>query len=341
MENKKLAGDVLAWFMNVSTSVVIVFVNKALIDGKKGHKFTYATTLSALHFLASAASIWVTQWLTKAQRPKLPWKENLYFSLVANLSIASLNVSLLVNSVGFYQIAKLLIIPFVAVMEVVWFGRRFTPEVTGSMVVVAIGVAIVSVTDVTVNTLGLVVAAISVVSSGMQQLLCGTIQRKHKLQSYQLLANTAPVQGAILIVLGPPIDYMITGSNVMHYSWTTAAAVVLFASCSIAVLVNISQFMCLGRFSAVTFQVLGHTKTILVLLISWLVLHEPMSGRKMLGMALAVCGMVAYGHFNGKASAATSVKAAETLPLLNKQRMTSDGEGPTAGDVANRGATLR
>ena len=84
--------------------------------------------------------------------------------------------------------------------------------------------------------------------------------------------------------------------------------------------------MCLGRFSAVTFQVLGHTKTILVLLISWLVLHEHMTGRKLFGMALAVVGMVAYGHFNGKATAVGAVKSAESLPLLNKQRVTSDNE---------------
>lgn len=34
-----------------------------------------------------------------------------------------------------------------------------------------------------------------------------------------------------------------------------AALVVMVASCSLAVLVNVSQFMCLGRFSAVSFQV--------------------------------------------------------------------------------------
>jgi solute carrier family 35 protein E3 len=84
--------------------------------------------------------------------------------------------------------------------------------------------------------------------------------------------------------------------------------------------------MCLGRFSAVTFQVLGHTKTILVLLISWLVLHEHMTGRKLFGMALAVAGMIAYGHYNGKAAAMSTVRSAESLPLLNKQRVTSDNE---------------
>ncbi|GBF98779.1 hypothetical protein Rsub_11361 [Raphidocelis subcapitata] len=329
---QKQTMDVFAWFMNVATSVVIVFVNKALIDPKKGHAFTFATTLSALHFLTSAASLWIGQLVSGGPRPQLPWKDNLYFSVIANLSIASLNISLLVNTVGFYQIAKLLIIPFVAVVEMVWYEKRFTPEVTASMVVVAVGVGIVTVTDVSVNSLGLIIAGISVVASGMQQILCGVVQRKHKLQSHQLLSCTAPVQGAILIVLGPPIDYYITGASVMKYTWTTAAAAVMVMSCSVAVLVNISQFMCLGRFSAVTFQVLGHTKTILVLLISWLVLHEPMSGRKMFGMSLAVVGMISYGHFNSKAAAAAAVKNAEALPLLNKARVTSDDEAHHGAD---------
>lgn len=37
-------------------------------------------------------------------------------------------------------------------------------------------------------------------------------------------------------------------------------------------------------------QVIGHTKTILVLLISWLALGESMSARKLAGMAVAVAG---------------------------------------------------
>lgn len=51
-----------------------------------------------------------------------------------------------------------------------------------------------TVTDVSVNFMGMIIAAISVVTSGMQQIMCGTIQRKHGLTSNQLLSNTAPVQ---------------------------------------------------------------------------------------------------------------------------------------------------
>lgn len=45
-------------------------------------------------------------------------------------------------------------------------------------------------------------------------------------------------------------------------------------------------------------QVLGHTKTVLVLICGWLYLGDVISNRKFLGMVLAVVGMAAYGYFN-------------------------------------------
>lgn len=66
------------------------------------------------------------------------------------------------------------------------------------------------------------------------------------------------MQGLMLLIVGPFIDQALTTQWVVKYDMTTAAGLVLGASCAIAVLVNISQFMCLGRFSAVTFQVGGN-----------------------------------------------------------------------------------
>ena len=41
---------------------------------------------------------------------------------------------------------------------------------------------------------GVLIAGLSVVSSGMQQIFCRTMQQKHGLASHELLANTAPAQ---------------------------------------------------------------------------------------------------------------------------------------------------
>jgi solute carrier family 35 protein E3 len=65
------------------------------------------------------------------------------------------------------------------------------------------------------------------------------------------------VQGLLLLGIGPFIDMALTGSMITSYHFTLPGGICLLMSCAISVLVNISQFMCLGRFSAVTFQVRG------------------------------------------------------------------------------------
>lgn len=86
-------------------------------------------------------------------------------------------------------------------------------------------------------------------------------------------------------------------------------------------------------------QVLGHTKTILVLLASWVVFQEPMTPRKLCGMALAVAGMVGYGY---AASAGTPRRqAAATTAAAEQQAGIATGarhEAAAANDTRSDGA---
>lgn len=62
-------------------------------------------------------------------------------------------------------------------------------------------------------------------------------------------------QGWTLLLVGPFVDLAITQNWILNYEINVPALFFLCLSCTVAVLVNVSQFMCLGRFSAVTFQV--------------------------------------------------------------------------------------
>ena len=53
------------------------------------------------------------------------------------------------------------------------------------------------------------------------------------------------------------MDKLVTNEWIMDYTPNVPGLQCLALSCGVAVLVNISQFMCLGRFAAVTFQVGG------------------------------------------------------------------------------------
>lgn len=56
-------------------------------------------------------------------------------------------------------------------------------------------------------------------------------------------------------------------------------------------------------------QVLGHTKTILVLLMGWLYWHDHMSARKLAGMGCAVVGMAGYGWFSSGAGRSSGISS--------------------------------
>jgi drug/metabolite transporter (DMT)-like permease len=75
----------------------------------------------------------------------------------------------------------------------------------------------------------------------------------------------------------------------------------LILSCTIAVGTNLSQFICIGRFTAVSFQVLGHMKTILVLIMGFFFFgREGLNLHVVIGMIIAVVGMMWYGNASSK-----------------------------------------
>lgn len=77
------------------------------------------------------------------------------------------------------------------------------------------------------------------------------------------------------------------------WSWLQAFIVL---SCMISVSVNFSTFLVIGKTSPVTYQVLGHLKTCLVLGFGYVLLRDPFSWRNILGILVAVVGMVIYSY---------------------------------------------
>lgn len=299
--DRKASLDVAAWIFNVSTSVGIIMVNKQLMAV---HGFSFATTLTGLHFGMTTLMTLVLRWLGYIQKTRLPAFEVAKFALCANISIVGMNVSLMWNSVGFYQIAKLSMIPVSCSLEVVFDKIRYSRDIKLSIVLVLIGVAICTVTDVSVNAKGFIAAAIAVWSTALQQYYVHNLQKKYSLGSFDLLGHTAPAQAGSLLLAGPLVDYWLTEKKVNQFEYSVHSLFFIVLSCFIAVGTNLSQFICIGRFTAVSFQVLGHMKTILVLLLGFLLFgKEGMNMHVVLGMLLAVVGMVWYGNASSKPGA--------------------------------------
>ncbi|KAL2471678.1 Nucleotide-sugar transporter family protein [Abeliophyllum distichum] len=137
--DKKAALDASAWMFNVVTSVGIIIVNKALMAN---YGFSFATTLTGLHFATTTLMTVVLRGLGYIQPSHLPIPELLKFVLFANFSIVGMNVSLMWNSVGFYQIAKLTMIPVSCLLEVVFDKIRYSRDTKLSIAIVLLGVVL-------------------------------------------------------------------------------------------------------------------------------------------------------------------------------------------------------
>ncbi|CAK9234451.1 unnamed protein product [Sphagnum jensenii] len=296
--DRKAALDVGAWLFNVTTSVGIIMVNKQLMAV---YGFSFATTLTGLHFSMTTLMTLVLRCMGYIQPSHLPVIDLIKFAICANFSIVGMNVSLMWNSVGFYQIAKLSMIPVSCLFEVVFDKIGYSRDTKLSIMVVLAGVAICTVSDVSVNTKGFIAAVVAVWSTAMQQYYVHNLQKKYSLSSFDLLGHTAPVQAASLIVLGPLIDYWLSGLRVDLFDYSLPSVFFIVLSCIIAVGTNLSQFICIGRFSAVSFQVLGHMKTVLVLIMGFFLFgKQGLNIQVVLGMLLAICGMIWYGNASSK-----------------------------------------
>ncbi|KAF7138389.1 hypothetical protein RHSIM_Rhsim07G0258400 [Rhododendron simsii] len=219
-------SDVGAWAMNVISSVGIIMANKQLMS-PNGYAFSFATTLTGFHFAVTALVGMVSNATGYSSSKHVPLWELLWFSIVANTSITGMNLSLMLNSVGFYQ-------------------------------------------------------------------SIGSLQKKYSIGSFELLSKTAPIQALSLLLLGPFIDYYLTGKSIANYKMSSGATIFIILSCSLAVFCNVSQYLCIGRFSAVSFQVLGHMKTVCVLTLGWLLFDSQLTFKNIMGMIIAVIGMIIY-----------------------------------------------
>ncbi|XP_073112766.1 UDP-rhamnose/UDP-galactose transporter 2 isoform X2 [Elaeis guineensis] len=131
---------------------------------------------TGFYFGVTAFMGFVSNVIRLSSSKHVPLWELLWFSIVANTSIAGMNLSLMLNFVGFYQISKLSMIPVVCVMEWILHSKHYSKEVKMAVVAVVVGVGVCTVTDVKVNAKGFLCACIAVLSTSLQQIVyfCST-----------------------------------------------------------------------------------------------------------------------------------------------------------------------
>eukprot|EP00854_Cymbomonas_tetramitiformis_P025494 gene25494-31144_t len=108
--------DPLLLTFNFFSTVFLVFVNKWVF--MKVH-FPFSVTLSCVHYLVTYVFLCIMKHFGIFEVPaNLPPPKNFwYLVLVIGLATPLNNVSLKLNSIGVYQMLKLLVVPAIALLE--------------------------------------------------------------------------------------------------------------------------------------------------------------------------------------------------------------------------------
>ena len=308
-------GTVGALTLSVASSVSIVIVNKYLIS-TLGYR--YVTFLTALHMLVTVGALRVAARSGWLEPKSIERGALLRFSILNGVSIGFLNLSLGFNSVGFYQMTKLAIIPCTVAIQTVFYAKQFSGRVKAALGVLLGGVAVATVTDLELNTVGSVMSVCAVVTTCVSQIWTNTMQKTYGVSSTQLLHAASPYMALTLGVFSVPLDGFLVGGSPLYYEYSTAVVFVAAMTCAIAVAVNFSTFLVIGKCDAVTYQVLGHLKTMLVLMFGFFALDNPVVAKNIMGIMIALFGMVAYGVAeNADKKAAEQRGSGGVLPVTN------------------------
>jgi len=292
---------------NVVSTVGIVMLNKLLWSR---HKFEFMLTLSAFHFFFTAFCTRLAKRFGLFQAKPVPIAAVMPLCIGACGSVAFMNLNLAYNSVGFYQVSKLACVPFIMILEWMMMGKKVSRQIQLSLCAVLFGVGIATVSDFELNLTGSVFAALAVLFTTLAQVFTGSKQKELGLDSVQLLHQTAPIVGLGMMIMIPLFDQVYPSTlhadkpSLMNYQLTFDVAGTIFLTCMFAALVNFTNYLVIGKTSPLTYQVLGHLKTCLILLLGYTLFQAPFNPNNVFGILVAVVGMVLY----------TELKRRESLP---------------------------
>jgi len=174
-----LSGPVKATLyaaFNVVAVWSIVVANKLVFVRLRFH---FPITLVLVHMLVTLVGLNLAARMGAFERKgSLPRSELLALAMAYVAYNCTSQLNLRVNTVGFYQISKILISPTVLFIERVVYGKTTSSSIKVAILVMCFGIGLSTVHDVDVTAGGLLVASAAVASASVFQIWAGSKQKQ-------------------------------------------------------------------------------------------------------------------------------------------------------------------
>jgi len=221
------------------------------------------------------------------------------------------NLSLQFNTVGTYQLIKVMTMPCIMVIHTVAYGKSYDAKIKSTLIPITLGVLLNSYNDVKFNLLGTLIASVGVVVTSFYQVWVGSKQTEFNVNSMQLLYYQAPLSASLLIPVIPFFEPVFAEGGVFGSHWPQKTVVMVLASAMVAFSINLTIFWIIGNTSPVTYNVIGHLKFCLILTLGYFLFRDPLQSNQIVGILCTLSGVIIYTHF--KMQAAENEKKKQTV----------------------------
>ncbi|PBP26353.1 putative solute carrier family 35 member E3 [Diplocarpon rosae] len=285
--------DGLCILLNITSTVTLVFLNKWIFMNQQLKLMQ--TSFAMWHFTCTTIVLWI------ASRPcfdlfvpvRLPFLQMIPLcTFFAGFLILG-NLSLAYNSIGFYQLAKIMTTPCVAILQYFFLGHSVSNLTIAALASVCIGVGLTNTGAAGTNVLGASIAVAAFVVTAFYQVWIGKKMADFKVSSPQLLLNQAPISVLLLAFVVPFSDTLPDLNSI-----PTDTLIALFLSGLAAAALNLSQFLIIGRMSALTYNVASNVKTIIILTYGWVSEGRLLTLKDSLGIVMALGGATLYSQLS-------------------------------------------
>lgn len=295
MESKKSISPAkltICIIWNLVSSIAIVFSNKWIYTN---YKFPNVT-LTCIHFVMTFFGLQLCIWFKLFSPKRIPLQEMIPLCLSFCGFVVFTNLSLQNNTVGTYQVAKVMTTPAILFIHTTFYNRGYSTQIKLTIFPIVLGVFLNSWYDVRFNITGTIFAILGVLVTAIYQVLVGSKQQEHQLSSMQLLYYQAPLSALVLAFIFPLYEPPFQPGGLLT-NWPVPAVGFVILSGMLAFSVNLSIYWIIGNTSPVTYNMVGHLKFCITLVGGIVIFQDPVSLNQLLGMFLTLLGIICYTNF--------------------------------------------
>jgi solute carrier family 35 protein E3 len=299
---------------NILTAVGLILTNKVIMSPP--FNFVYVFTLTSIHFFVTALTMEIMALAQFFSRSRLSWTSSALMSVACALSVGLMNLSLTFNNLGFYQLCKLLGFPWLVFVQAVVYKIHTTWKIKVSLAIILIGMALATIDYIDMNLQGSIVGLAAVTVTTQFQIWQGQKQHENDMNAMQINHSQALPTFLVCVILALLIEFnsFYRDTSILLHTWTLREVRWIALSAALAAGVNLCSYGLIGNTSTITFQVVGHAKTVLVLIAGYLLSQQQTHIKwiNVIGVVITLYGTILYSFL--RHSETTGSSHCELLP---------------------------